>query len=196
MLHLLRCLKYSRVRSPFVVGYIRRAMADEPITIKAGSEESATNEPTGEPVSKSELKRRIKAAGKEKEKEAKAIALAAKAAAEPAAKSKEAKATVADEEADPTKYYDTRVASIKSWEAAGVNAYPHKFAVSLQVPAFVEKYRDIPTASVIETETVTVAGRIFAVRSASSKLQFYDLHGEGSKMQIMANMTLASDKAS
>ena len=139
---------------------------------------------TGEQISKSELKRRIKAAEKEKEKEAKAAAAAAKAAAEPARPAKAAAA--ADEEEDPTKYYDTRIASIKSWEAAGVTAYPHKFVVSKSIPQFIEQYHAIETGSVVEGETVSVAGRIYALRSSSSKLQFYDLHGEGSKIQARA----------
>jgi lysyl-tRNA synthetase, class II len=163
-------------------------MADEPATTAELA--PATG---GETISKSELKRRLKAAEKEKEKEAKAAAAAAKAAAEPS--KPKAAAAAADEESDPTKYYDTRVASIKSWEAAGINAYPHKFVVTKQIPAFVEQYRDIPTHTVLDSETVAVAGRIFAVRSSSSKLQFYDLHGEGAKIQIMANASLASDLA-
>jgi hypothetical protein len=167
----------------------QRGMADSAPSTEPDSAVSA-----GEPISKSELKRRLKAAEKEKEKEAKAAAAAAKAAAEPP-KAKAA-SSAADEEADPTKYYDTRVASIRSWEAAGINAYPHKFTVTMQLPDYVAKYRDIATNSVLDAETVSVAGRIFAVRTASSKLQFYDLHGEGAKIQIMANLALAADQAS
>jgi lysyl-tRNA synthetase class 2 len=41
---------------------------------------------------------------------------------------------------------------------------------------------------VLEDVVVSVAGRIMSARSASGKLQFYDLHGEGAKCQIMYNM--------
>jgi lysyl-tRNA synthetase class 2 len=43
--------------------------------------------------------------------------------------------------------------------------------------------------------SVSLAGRIFAVRSSSAKLQFYDLHGEGAKVQVMFNQAFASDSA-
>lgn len=150
------------------------------------AEDAHTTEPAaGEALSKNELKRRLKAAEKEKEKEAKAAAAAAKAAAEPA-KAKAGAASAAAEEEDPTKYYDTRVASIKTWESAGVTAYPHKFAVNTSIPAFVSKYHAIETGATVEADTVAVAGRIYAVRSSSSKLQFYDLHGESAKIQVRA----------
>ena len=154
--------------------------------------EPVVSEPGTEPISKNELKRRQKAAEKEKEREAKAAAAAAKAAEDPV--KPKAAAAVAEEE-DPTKYYDTRVASIKSWEAAGVSSYPHKFSVTKSIPAFIEEFDKLETAVVLESVTVSVAGRIYAVRSASSKLQFYDLHGEGSKIQIMANMKYAADES-
>lgn len=61
------------------------------------------------------------------------------------------------------------------------------------IPAFIEQFHAVEKGSVLKDVTVSVAGRIYALRSASSKLQFYDLHGEGSKIQIMANMAYAAD---
>lgn len=48
---------------------------------------------------------------------------------------------------------------------------------------------------VLEDVTVSVAGRIMSARAASAKLQFYDLHGEGAKVQVMANAAAAGDAA-
>ena len=36
------------------------------------------------------------------------------------------------------------------------------------------------------TDSVSVAGRIYAKRSSSRKLIFYDLRGEGAKIQVLA----------
>jgi len=64
-----------------------------------------------------------------------------------------------------------------------VTAYPHKFAVNTSIPAFVSKYHVIRNGCDREADTVAVAGD-HAVRSSSSKLQFYDLHGESAKIQV------------
>ena len=36
------------------------------------------------------------------------------------------------------------------------------------------------------SDVVSVAGRVYAKRSASRKLVFYDLRGEGAKVQVLA----------
>ncbi len=71
--------------------------------------------------------------------------------------------------------------------------YPHKFHVDLQVPEYVAKYGGLEDGSMLEDVKVSVAGRIMAARSASSKLQFYDLHGGGAKVQVMFNAAFAAD---
>ncbi len=38
----------------------------------------------------------------------------------------------------------------------------------------------------IQEDTVRLAGRIHNIRQSGQKLRFYDLHGEGQKVQIMA----------
>ncbi len=58
-----------------------------------------------------------------------------------------------------------------------------------------EKYGGLADGSMLEDVTVRVAGRIMAVRSASAKLQFYDLHGGGAKVQVMFNAAFAEDAA-
>lgn len=46
---------------------------------------------------------------------------------------------------------------------------------------------DIVPAGGRHTDLVSVAGRVHNIRANSSKLRFYDLHGEGVKIQIMAS---------
>jgi lysyl-tRNA synthetase class 2 len=44
----------------------------------------------------------------------------------------------------------------------------------------------IPAGTKIDNVTESLAGRIHNIRASGAKLRFYDLHGEGTKVQIMA----------
>lgn len=69
--------------------------------------------------------------------------------------------------------------------------YPHKFDVSISISKFIDDYgREgvIAPAGKAEGKTVSLAGRIHNIRVAGPKLRFYDLHGEGKKVQIMAQL--------
>ena len=46
-------------------------------------------------------------------------------------------------------------------------------------------------AGEFHADTVSVAGRVYAKRSASRKLVFYDLRGEGVKVQVLAAFEFA-----
>lgn len=45
----------------------------------------------------------------------------------------------------------------------------------------------IPAGTKLVGTTESLAGRIHGMRANSNNLRFYDLHGEGVKVQIMAN---------
>ena len=95
----------------------------------------------------------------------------------------------------PCRYYESRVAALKTWEAEGITPYPHKFHVTHSLPAFVAAFSDVTVnGEVLAGPTVSVAGRIMSTRTASGKLQFYDLHGEGAKIQVMFNAAAVDDK--
>jgi lysyl-tRNA synthetase class 2 len=69
------------------------------------------------------------------------------------------------------------------------NPYPHKFHVSRSLASFVATYGadgKIPPGTKLDGITESLAGRIHNIRASSTKLRFYDLHGEGKKVQIMA----------
>jgi lysyl-tRNA synthetase class 2 len=135
---------------------------------------------TGEYVSKSELKRRIK----QREKEAKK---AAKIAAAPPKPKKEN-----EEDLDPTKYFENRCKAIqKLRESKQPNPYPYKFHVSMSIPEFIEKFSNIKDGEHLTDVEVTLAGRLHNKRSSGNKLRFYDLHSEGVKVQIMAQIDYA-----
>lgn len=60
--------------------------------------------------------------------------------------------------------------------------------MSIGIPTYLETYKHIEDGKREEGTTVSLAGRIHNMRESSSKLRFYDLHAEGKKVQIMANM--------
>ncbi|EAU90925.1 lysine-tRNA ligase [Coprinopsis cinerea okayama7 len=138
---------------------------------------------TGEMISKQELKRREKQRAKEASK-------AAKAAAAPAAPAKEKETKQSDDDLNPNQYYELRARQIKHLkETQNPNPYPHKFHVSISLTDYINKYGPegvIESGNKLEGKTESLAGRIHNIRASGSKLRFYDLHGEGVKVQIMA----------
>merc|ERR1719494_341797 len=138
-------------------------------------------------ISKNELKRRQKAEQKAKEKAEKQAAAAAQKPASEKAKKQDSGGAVEDEEIlDPNQYYKIRQQSVANYKKIGENPYPHKFHVSLSLTEFLEKYNSIEDGTWNDNE-VSVAGRIHAKRLSGPKLRFYDLRGEGVKIQIMAD---------
>ncbi len=138
---------------------------------------------TGEMVSKSELKRRMK----QREKDAKKASKAAEAPA-PAAGAKSAAA--AEEDLNPNQYYERRFRTIAALrESKNPDPYPHKFHVSISLSEFISKYEGkVEAGQHLDNEEVSIAGRLHNMRSAGQKLRFYDLHGEGVKVQITAQL--------
>lgn len=65
--------------------------------------------------------------------------------------------------------------------------YPHKFHVSISLESFIEKYSYVGDGEKLDDVKVSVAGRIHSIRNSGAKLIFYDLRGEGVKIQVMAN---------
>ncbi|CAL2032580.1 unnamed protein product [Caenorhabditis brenneri] len=87
---------------------------------------------------------------------------------------------------DPQEYFNMRVRMIEARRAAGENPFPHKFDVTISLTDFIAKYSSLQNEQVAD-EIVSVAGRIHSKRESGSKLVFYDIHGEGTHIQIMAN---------
>lgn len=145
--------------------------------------------PDGEKISKSELKRRLKAEQKTKEKEEKDRLKAEKAAAAAAAGGAKDKAKTAeeDEEEDPNKYYENRLAYITDIHAAGGNPYPHKFHVSTTLTEYLAKFRDLEPGLQQPDVQLSLAGRVMRRAASGVRLVFYDLHADGCKLQVMAD---------
>ncbi|GKB20588.1 lysine--tRNA ligase, cytoplasmic-like protein [Tanacetum coccineum] len=87
------------------------------------------------------------------------------------------------QEKDPTKYFDNRLESLNALKAATINPYPHKFQACLAI--FTNKYKSRDDLDSVKDE-VSLAGKLMSVRASSKKRIFYDLHGVGGKVQVIA----------
>lgn len=137
---------------------------------------------TGEKVSKSELKKRIKQRQVEAKKAAK------KASGQPQPESKKKKSDLMAD-LSPAQYFEARSRQVKELRnTQSPNPYPHKFHVSITNPAFLEKYAYLERGQTLPEEKVSIAGRIHAKRESGSKLKFYVLHGDGVEVQLMSQL--------
>lgn len=143
-------------------------------------------------ISCSELKRRMKAEQKAKEKAEKDAKKAEEDKDAPA--KKDAKPKINEEEINPNEYFKLRSAAVQELKKSGDDPYPHKFHVSMALETFLEKYNHLTDGQTLDNENVSVAGRIHSMRESGAKLIFYDLRGEGVKLQVMANAKLYSSE--
>lgn len=133
-------------------------------------------------LSKNELKRRMKAEKKVKEKEEK---IAVAKANEP---EKKEKTNEADEEnLDPNQYFKIRSQAVNALKETGDHPYPHKYHVSMSLKNYIAKYDPLTTPGEWLSDIQSVSGRVHAKRASGQKLIFYDLRGEGVKLQVMAD---------
>ncbi|CAB3230895.1 unnamed protein product [Arctia plantaginis] len=142
-------------------------------------------ETSSEKLSKNELKRRLKAEQKLKEKAEKSAQVTPVVADKKASKAVE-------EEISPNEYYKLRSAAVAALKQGPKedHPYPHKFNVTISLENFIEKYNNLNSGEVLDGVTLSVAGRVHSIRESGAKLIFYDLRGEGVKIQVMANAKL------
>lgn len=103
---------------------------------------------------------------------------------------KETATTSKIDEADfnPAEYFKYRSGIIEDLKKTNdTHPYPHKFHVSISLEDFINKYNHLKEGETLENEKLSVAGRIHSIRESGAKLIFYDLRGEGVKIQVMAN---------
>ncbi|XP_060811558.1 lysine--tRNA ligase isoform X1 [Bombus pascuorum] len=134
-----------------------------------------------------EIKRRLKAEQKLKEKAEKEAKTVTQGIVEDRTKAQEKK-EVQEEDIAPNEYIKLRTQAIKNLKDANDNPYPHKFHVSVSLENFIEKFsNNLKPGEILDNEVYSVAGRVHAIRESGAKLIFYDLRGEGVKIQVMAN---------
>lgn len=139
----------------------------------------------GKPLSKNAMKKLLKAQAAAKKKAEKE----AKKAAEAALKPKKKKEVEEEEILDPNQYKANRENAVVEMQKDGLNPYPHKFHVDYRIPDFVDKFEPLAKDGerIEGGDEVSVAGRIYSVRG-QGKLFFYDLRGDGAKVQIMSDL--------
>ncbi|KKP00774.1 lysyl-tRNA synthetase [Trichoderma harzianum] len=140
------------------------------------------DEVTGEMISKTELKKRQKAREKEAAKKEKEAANKDKKPAQ-AAGNKNAEA--AEKELTPNQYFEIRSRTVNDLHAKG-KAYPHKFHVTYDIRKFAEEYSNLKNGEMNKDKMIALAGRVYVRRSAGSKLYFYDIRSEGTRLQVLA----------
>ncbi|KAK5935290.1 hypothetical protein CgunFtcFv8_020665 [Champsocephalus gunnari] len=141
----------------------------------------------GEKLSKNELKRQMKADKKASEKEARVkeqLDLKNKSND----KGAEDACALDEETLDPNQYFKIRSQAIQELKGTAEDPYPHKYHVDLSLTEFIKKYNHLqPGDQLTEVALLNVSGRVHAKRASGAKLIFYDLRGEGVKLQVMAN---------
>uniref|UniRef100_A0A7M4ECU3 Lysine--tRNA ligase n=1 Tax=Crocodylus porosus TaxID=8502 RepID=A0A7M4ECU3_CROPO len=84
-------------------------------------------------------------------------------------------------------YHQIRSDAIIQLKEQGEHPYPHKFQTNITLCEFIDKFSHLKEGEHLPDKQVSLAGRIYAKRSAGAKLLFYDLRGNGVKLQVMAN---------
>lgn len=134
------------------------------------------------------MKRRLKAEQKAKEKaEKEKEKNVPENGAAPAKKTGDG-GGINEAEISPNEFFKLRSTAVEELKKnPKTHPYPHKFNVTISLENFIEKYSNSIADGVTLDDTVSVAGRIHSIRTSSAKLIFYDLRGEGVKIQVMAN---------
>jgi len=165
-------------------------MSEQPAAAPTGEARQVLDEVTGELVSKSELKKRIKQRETEKKKAEKAAQAAASSEAAP----KKQKASAEEEENNltPNQYFEIRSAKIKKLkETQSPNPYPHKFHVNTDLREFLKQYESLKSGELREDIDIRIGGRIYTKRAAGKGLVFYDIRAEGVKVQVLCQVDKA-----
>jgi lysyl-tRNA synthetase class 2 len=134
----------------------------------------------------------LKAAELEKKKAEKVAAKPpAEAATTAKVDDKAATNKIDESEFNPAEYFKYRSGLIEDLKKTPEShPYPHKFHVSISLEDFINKYSHLKDGEMLENEKLSVAGRIHSIRESGAKLIFYDVRGEGVKIQAMANARL------
>ncbi|CAJ1975890.1 unnamed protein product [Sphenostylis stenocarpa] len=147
----------------------------------------------GETISKNALKRELKNKQREEERKRKRLkSLTGKRGkvnwAAEMQRAKDIKyAPVDEDDMDPTQYLENRLKYLAVQKADGRNPYPHKFFATMSIDEYIKEYGGLSEGQHLEDVSVSLAGRIMHKRTSGSKLVFYDLHGGGFKVQVMAD---------
>lgn len=94
---------------------------------------------------------------------------------------------------EATQYKQIRIQQLKQ---QNINPYPHKFETNISISEFREKYNYLEPDQQLSNSPeniVLLAGRVIFKREFSKKLLFYQITGNFSKIQVMANYKFYGD---
>ena len=94
-----------------------------------------------------------------------------------------------------SEFYKSRTEFVSKLKQSGDNPYPHKFEVTISLNQFIDEYEHLGSETAETDKQFSLAGRIVSKREYGDKLVFYDLSGEGSKLQLVADQSVFGDKA-
>lgn len=87
-------------------------------------------------------------------------------------------------------YFENRLKALdENKKTHKIDPYPHKFHVTMCIPDYVAKYQHLKNEESLP-EVVSLAGRI-GRKQPGTNLLFYDLRGEGAKIQILSDRKYA-----
>lgn len=93
-------------------------------------------------------------------------------------------------------YKEMRLEQLDKLEKNGINPYPNKFEVNVDIDRFLELDESIePGERRMDGDTYCFAGRIILMRSSGKKLRFYTIQVDGKQVQIFADEKTHDDSA-
>ncbi|OAA76779.1 lysyl-tRNA synthetase [Akanthomyces lecanii RCEF 1005] len=140
------------------------------------------DEVTGEMISKTELKKRQKARERDAAKKEKAEK---SGAPPPAGKKAAGSSEAAEKDLTPNQYFEIRSRTVNELHEQG-KAYPYKFEVTYDIRNFEKEFSHLKNGEIDKSKPLALAGRIYVRRAAGSKLFFYDLRSNGTRLQVLA----------
>ena len=90
---------------------------------------------------------------------------------------------------DDESYRRQRWADLAKVEARGGTIFPHSFGTTCSIPEFLDKYARLAAGEQAAQSLgpVRIAGRIHGVRRSGKGLVFFDIKGDGARMQLMCD---------
>ena len=90
---------------------------------------------------------------------------------------------------DDESYRRQRWADLAKVEARGGTIFPHSFGTTCSIPEFLDKYARLAAGEQAAQSLgpVRIAGRIHGVRRSSKALVFFDIKGDGARIQLMCD---------
>lgn len=95
---------------------------------------------------------------------------------------------------DPNQYHERRLRALETTRASGRNPYPHKFKLTMYIPAYVAKYKDIEAGTRQEGQRESLAGDLKSFRNphptSACSANVTSVFQGGHKLQQRADLTI------